>query len=264
MARKQQFLECPPPPKTLKEACKIITSLWTLVQELREIVERLQVNSTNSSTPPSQDRLSGKAKQDNHRKPSERQRGAQPGQVRNTRKIVPESDVDHVERHFPDTRCVCGGEIILDADPKDRHQVFDLPQITDTVTEHQSFGGTCPCCNRSLVANLPKEATSGQMGPGLMVWIALLSGHFRMSTRNIQARLAMQWGLDFSTGAISESQDPSPNGLSLSTIISGTLFGKLQSPTPMKLPTSAKRPDAGSGCSALRNWRSTWFMPPGA
>lgn len=208
MARQQQFLACPPPPKTLKEACKIIISLWTLVQELREIVERLQANSTNSSTPPSQDRLSGKAKQDNHRKPSERKRGAQPGHVRNTRKIVPEADVDHVARHFPDTRCVCGGEIILDADPKDRHQVFDLPQITYTVTEHQRFGGTCPCCNRSLVANLPKEAPSGQMGPGLMAWIALLSGHFRMSTRNIQALLAMQWGLDFSTGAISESQEP--------------------------------------------------------
>jgi hypothetical protein len=46
------------------------------------------------------------------------------------------------------------------------------------------------------------------MGPGLIAWIALLNGHFRMSTRNIQTFLEMQWGLQFSIGAISESQEP--------------------------------------------------------
>ena len=208
MTRKHKLLEPPTHPNTLREACKLIDGLWALVQDLRATIERLEINSTNSSTPPSQDRLSGKAKRENHRKPSEKKRGAQPGHVRNTRKIVPESEVDQVERHFPDTRCSCGGEIIIDADPKDRHQVFDLPQITYTITEHQRFGGTCPCCSRSVVAKLPKETPSGQMGPGLIAWIALLSGQFRMSTRNIQALLSMQWGLDFSTGAISESQEP--------------------------------------------------------
>ena len=86
MARKQQFLECPKPPKTLREALKIITGLWNLVQQLRETVERLQANSQNSSIPPSQDRLSGKAKREHHRKPSDKKRGAQPGHVRHTRK----------------------------------------------------------------------------------------------------------------------------------------------------------------------------------
>lgn len=208
MARKQQFLECPEPPKTLKEALKIITGLWNLVQQLRETVDRLQANSQNSSLPPSQDRLSGKAKREHHRKPSERKRGAQPGHVRHTRKVVPQSEVDQIERHFPDTRCPCGGEFVLDVEPKDRHQIFDLPQIRYTVTEHQRFGGTCPCCDRSIIAKLPRETPSGQMGPGLIAWIALMSGQFRMSTRNIQSLLAMQWGLEFSTGAISESQEP--------------------------------------------------------
>lgn len=208
MAQEYAFLECPPPPATLKEAHHIIVSLWTLLQELRDALEHVQANSTNSSTPPSQDRLSGKAQRDPQRQPSDKQRGAQPGHVRNTRKLVPESDVDQIERHFPDTRCACGGEIVLEAEPKDRHQIFDLPPITYTVTEHQRFGGTCACCHRSVVAQFPKETPSGQMGPGLIAWIALMSGHFRLSTRNIQALLEMQWGLQFSTGAISESQEP--------------------------------------------------------
>jgi transposase len=208
MARKHTFLDYPPTPQTLKEACQIIASLWALVQDLRDNLDQLQANSTNSSIPPSQDRLSGKAKREHHRQPSDKQRGAQSGHVRNTRKVVPESDVDQIERHFPDTRCPCGGEILIHTEPKDRHQIFDLPQITYTVTEHQRFGGTCPGCHRSVVAKLPKETPTGQMGPGLIAWIALRSGPFRMSTRNIQALLEMQWGLQFSTGAISESQEP--------------------------------------------------------
>jgi hypothetical protein len=179
-----------------------------LVQDLRAINERLGANSTNSSTPPSQDRLSGTAEKEHRRKPSDKKRGAQPGHARNTRKVVPESEVDQIERHFPDTRCPCGGEIVIDADPKERHQIFDLPKITYTVIEHQRFGGTCPCCNQSVVAKLPMTTPSGQMGPGLIAWIALLSGHFRMSTRSIQTFLEMQWGLQFSIGAISESQEP--------------------------------------------------------
>jgi hypothetical protein len=46
------------------------------------------------------------------------------------------------------------------------------------------------------------------MGPGLIAWIALMSGHFRLSTRSIQRFLEMQWGLHFRTGAISEAQEP--------------------------------------------------------
>jgi transposase len=208
MTRKQTFLERPKHPTSLREACELIDGLWALVQDLRAINEQLKVNSANSSTPPSQDRLSGTAEKERRSKPSDKQRGAQPGHVRNTRKVVPESELSQIERHFPDTRCPCGGEVVIDADPKDRHQIFDLPQITYTVTEHQRFGGTCPCCHRSTVAKLPKQIPSGQMGPGLIAWIALLGGHFRMSTRNIQTFLEMQWGLQFSTGAISESQEP--------------------------------------------------------
>jgi len=195
----------PERPTSVDEAYAMVVALWHLVQDYRE---QLGLNSTNSSLPPSQDRLSGKPEGRIPRRSSGKKRGAQPGHVQHTRELVPEAEVDAIARHFPDTRCLCGGAIVLDTAPKDRHQIFDLPEITYTVTEHQRFGGTCPCCNRSVVAQLPKEIPAGQMGPGLIAWIALMSGHFRMSTRNIQALLEMQWGLAFSTGAISEAQEP--------------------------------------------------------
>jgi hypothetical protein len=195
----------PERPDSLDEAYAMVVTLWQVVQDLRE---QLGLNSANSSLPPSQDRLSGRTKEPFRRPASGKKRGAQPGHVPHTRELVPEAEVDQILRHFPDTRCRCGGAFVLDAEPKERHQVFDLPEITYTVTEHQCFGGTCPWCRRKVVAQRPKDTPSGQMGPGLIAWIALMSGHFRLSTRSIQALLDMQWGLQFSTGAISEAQAP--------------------------------------------------------
>jgi hypothetical protein len=201
-----QFKELPQRPETLDDAYEIIKSLWHAFQMCLEIQG---LNSSNSSIPPSQDRLSGKPKDRIPRKkPSERNRGAQKGHVQYSRDRVPEGNVDQVERYFPDTHCPCGGEIRLDPTPQQRHQVFDLPEITYTVTEHQRFGGQCLCCGQKAIAGIPSDVPTGQMGPGLIAWIALMSGPFRMSTRSIQNLLAMQWGLSFSTGAISQSQEP--------------------------------------------------------
>ncbi len=195
----------PKRPATLAEAEQLIAALWRLLQDCRE---QLALNSSNSSRPPSQDRLSGKAKDRFSRQPSGQRRGAQEGHVAHPRDLVPEAEVDRIERHFPEARCPCGGEIVIDPHPQSRQQVFDLPEITYAVTEHQRFGGTCRCCQRLVAARLPQEIPSGQMGPGLIAWIARMSGHFRLSTRHLQSLLAMQWGLHFSTGAISEAQEP--------------------------------------------------------
>ncbi len=48
----------------------------------------------------------------------------------------------------------------------------------------------------------------GQMGPGLVAWIGLLTGRYHLSLREVEALLEEQWGLKFSLGAISESQIP--------------------------------------------------------
>ena len=199
------FIERPKRPATLDEAEQVIDALWRLLQACRK---QLDLNSSNSSLPPSHDRLTGKAKDQHPRKPSGKPRGAQTGHLAHTRDPVPETEVDPIERHCPDARCACGGEIRIDPNPQSRHQVFDLPESSYSVTEHQRFGGTCRCCQRFVTAQLPQDIPTGQMGPGLIAWIALMSGHFRLSTRTIQTLLTMQWGLHISTGAISEAQEP--------------------------------------------------------
>ena len=215
MAQKQQFLERPEYPDNLAASHRLLGQIWDLVEtlrtlnlELQERIDQLEANSKNSSKPPSQDRLSGKRDGLHKKKPSGKKKGAQEGHPQKVKPPVPEADVDEIHRHFPDARCACGGQIEINPEPQSRHQIFDLPKITFTVTEHQRFSGICPCCHRTATAKLPQDIPTGQMGPGLIAWIALMNGHFRMSTRNIQSLLEMQWGLRFSTGAISESQEP--------------------------------------------------------
>lgn len=116
--------------------------------------------------------------------------------------------MDAIERYYPDAHCGCGGQIQPESAPYQRHQVFDLPEIRYSATEYQRFAGCCDRCGRKAQARLPEWVPAGQRGPGLIAWIALMSGHYRLSARCIQSLLESQWGLSFSLGAISEAQAP--------------------------------------------------------
>ena len=200
-----------PEPKTLEEAQAVINALWQLVRDLsarvEELEDQLARDSGNSSQPPSQD----SPKQRAERKKKERtgrKQGAQLGHRKHQREALPEDQVDRIERFYPAARCACGGEVRPEADPRHRHQVFDLPQVRYTVTEYQAYAGCCLTCQSRYAAELPSWIPRGQMGAGLISWIALLSGQYQVTTRQIQSLLREQWDLNFSIGAISQAQRP--------------------------------------------------------
>ena len=69
MAKKQLPLVRQKDPHTVMECHRrldqfrqLVETLELTIEQLRERLERLEANSTNSSIPPSQDRLSGEAK----------------------------------------------------------------------------------------------------------------------------------------------------------------------------------------------------------
>jgi transposase len=169
---------------------------------IAELEEKLNADSGNSSKPPSQDRMKGGANKEK-RKSSGRKKGAQPGHVHQSRDLLPESELDDRVCYYPDAHCGCGGKIEMESQPYHRHQVFDLPEIRYTVVEHQRFAGCYKSCGCRSKAPLPDWLPSGQMGAGLIAWIALMSGHYRLSTRSLQSLLESQWELSFSLGAIS-------------------------------------------------------------
>jgi transposase len=211
------------PPKTLEEAQRQIEGLWGIVGELesmvtelkgqneelrdevRELSDRIGKSSRNSSRPPSSDSLSQRAKR--RKKPrSVKRQGAQPGHEKHERPLVPETEVDEVQRYFPAALCGCGGSVTVEPDPRCRHQVFDIPMVRFSVIEHQLFGGQCSGCGKHHYAQTPDSVPAGQMGPHLVALIAHLSGRYHLSIRNIQDYLIEHWQLPFSIGAISEAQ----------------------------------------------------------
>ena len=201
---------------TLEEANLIIRELVSLVKaqqveieslkaDIEELKKTLGRSSRNSSKAPSSDTPEQRKKRQ-YKPRSPRSQGAQPGHKKHERALLPEDQVDHIKRYFPQDHCHCGGHLKIDNQPDYRHQVFDLPEVRYTVTEHQVYSGQCPRCGTKQSAHWPDSVPNGQMDAGLISTIALLSGQFHLSIRQIQRFLNEQWQLDFSIGAISQAQ----------------------------------------------------------
>ncbi|MGL5523925.1 MAG: IS66 family transposase zinc-finger binding domain-containing protein, partial [Aeromonas veronii] len=100
----------------------------------------------------------------------------------------------------------CGGKVLAHDKPYRVHQVFDLPEVSYFVTEHQLFRATCTHCINTTETRLPETVSDTQMGANLLSYIALQSGQFHQSVSQIQQQLKQHFGLGFSRGAISEAQ----------------------------------------------------------
>ncbi len=126
-------------------------------QRVRHLEEQVAKDSHNSSKPPSSDGLA-KPKPKSLRPPSARPTGGQPGHPGHTLRMVekPDRTVHHPVQHCAG----CGRSLAQQApDRVERRQVFDLPEPTLEVTEHQADVKTCACgcLNR---AAFPPEVTA--------------------------------------------------------------------------------------------------------
>ena len=72
-----------------------------------------------------------------------------------------------------------------------------LPTLPLDITEYQLFHGHCQHCAAVSQGSLPSSAPSGQMGPRLMSYIAVLAGQYHLSVRKIQRLLRDQYGMTF-------------------------------------------------------------------
>ena len=207
---RQDLKGAPPECQTVDEYRELVGQLWKMLdaafERIEELEERQEQSSKTSSKSPSTD--SPKSRGERQRKRgSGKGQGAQPGHRKHERALVEESALTSQQRYYPPGVCSCGGDVVVEADPFVRHQVFELPQVSFEVHEHQVYAGRCRCCDRRVTAQLPEWVPTGQMGPQLLSWIMVLNGQFHLSIRQIQRFLQIQWGLHFSTGAISEAQD---------------------------------------------------------
>lgn len=73
------------------------------------------------------------------------------------------------------------------------------------LTEYAIHHGRCQHCHQISKGQLPPQAPSGQLGPRLLSYIAVLAGQFHLSVRKIQQLLNSQFGVHFSLGLLSEA-----------------------------------------------------------
>lgn len=187
-----------PVPRSLEEAVAVLAVLWEELAQLRaenvvlrarviEVEARLKQDSSTSSRPPSSDPPSPPPRPP--QRPIGRPRGAQPEHEAHQRLVLPPEQVDRVVGHWPRACGSCGQPLAADpglavGEPQ-RHQVTELPPLRAEVTEHQLYRLRCSGCGGQTRASLPPEVPRGAFGPRLQAAVALLSGRYRLSRREV-------------------------------------------------------------------------------
>jgi transposase len=173
-----------------------------LEARVNDLENRLKLNSTNSSKPPSSDPIGMKRKPPTS--PSGKKRGGQLGHRKAHRALVPPEAI-HATIHCKPTacrRCGCG---LSGNDPQPLiHQVAELPRVEPIVDEYRLHRLTCPGCGETTCGTLPPGVPIGSFGPYLQAVLAMLAGAYRLSKRQIQQLVSDLFTLSISTGMISK------------------------------------------------------------
>jgi transposase len=175
-----------------------------LEERIRELEARLRQDSSNSSRPPSADpphaRVRSKAP------PSGRKRGGQPGHRGAFRRLLPIEQVDEVVAVIPKVCRHCE-QPFADMTGRRRgrawrHQVVELLPLAVQVTEYQMVVRRCLACGRRTRADLPAGVPRRPFGARLTAVVALLSGRYRLSRREVRQLLHDLWAVRVSLGAV--------------------------------------------------------------
>ena len=175
-----------------------------LHERIRELEARLGQYSANSSRPPSSD--PPQAPMRSKAPPSGRKRGGQPGHRGAFRALLPVEQVDEVVTVLPEACRHCGQPFPEPAGRRRgrawRHQVVDLRPLAVQVTEYQMLARRCPACTKRTRADLPVGVPHRPFGPRLTAVVALLSGRYRLSRREVRQLLHDLWQVRVSLGAV--------------------------------------------------------------
>ena len=168
-----------------------------LGEENDRLKERLGLNSTNSSLPPSRDLYRAKK----NRPRSRRKPGAQPGHKPQGYKLKTPDEIIEV---FPDL-CSCGHKMEAGSTYQ-IHQKMEIPLIKAYVTEYHLYHGVCRSCRNEKIADLPEGVSPDLLGDHAKTVISTLSGFFHNSKRDVQRILHDIFYLPISLGLVSTTE----------------------------------------------------------
>ncbi|MGP3918840.1 IS66 family transposase [Nonomuraea sp. 10N515B] len=166
-----------------------------------ELERRLGRNSGNSSLPPSADTFTRPEKKPGGQ--SRRRRGGQPGSAGGGLAMVDRPDT--VDDHLPESCTGCGaGPGLADSTGYERRQVWDIPLVTVTVTEHRAHRCRCACgttTRAAMPATVAGSPTS--YGPNLRALAAYLLVFQHIPVERTAQLITDLTGANVSTGWVS-------------------------------------------------------------
>jgi transposase len=206
---------CAAQPVLTAALCQVLARLQAEVARLQAQVKTLQAQlsqtSANSHKPPSSDPPTRARVR--VRELSTRRRGGQPGHRGTTRSLRPVAEIDELHVCQP-THCANCGSLLTGRDPSPlRHQVTELPPLKPTVTEYRLHALRCRQCGEVTRAPWPEGVPERAFGPRLQALVAVLSGAYRLSKRNIQQLLADCFGVELALGSISALESATSEAL---------------------------------------------------
>jgi transposase len=166
--------------KLLVENAALKELIAGLQARIAELERQRDLNSGNSSKPPSSDGFKRPARTSSLRVPSGKPPGGQKGHPGETLRQV--AAPDHVIDHYPDRCAGCGAALTAAAAiSHTARQVFDLPDPRPVVvTEHRAHVCSCAQCGKRTRAAFPEGVVAPvQYGARICAMaVYLLHGHF--------------------------------------------------------------------------------------
>jgi transposase len=179
-----------------------IADLEALVRELQE---RLNQNSSNSSIPPSANPLS--APKPVLKNPTGRKPGGQRGHPGHHRHRIPLERVRDIVPYVPRTCAHCQAPLPVEPSPNDPeptwHQVAEIPELAAEIIEHQGHARTCTCCGHINRGEIPPEIRAHVIGPRLAAVMSYLSGRHHLSRRAVEEVVETVFDVPISLGSVS-------------------------------------------------------------
>ena len=160
--------------------------LDTAMSRIADLEAQLKQSSKNSSKPPSADGLAKPAPK-SLRGRSGRGPGRPAGQPGTTLEQVADPDV--IVRHTPSVCAGCDNDLAGAAEVSvTRRQVFDIPEPTVVVTEHQIVTLACVCGHHTSGASPAEASAPAVYGPRIAaIGVYLLHGQFLSIGRTAEA-----------------------------------------------------------------------------
>jgi transposase len=175
-------------------------------QQLRAQQERSGRNSTNSSLPPSRNPPDAPRTQ-RVKKPSGRKPGGQPGHPPTNPGLIPLEDLSEPPIPcIPETCEHCHARLVGQDDEPARYQVIDLPPIAAEIREYHCHGLICTRCGHTTWGQLPEGVPTSHYGPRLHAFIALCTGCYHLSKRQVEELLTTTFNIPIALGSICNSE----------------------------------------------------------